>query len=74
MWCVLVGFIGGLVAAPVLALSGVPVVRKVVKGGIVAGHSVSDWAHRRRNDWHNMVQEARAELDANRTAANPPTM
>ena len=74
MWCAILGFVGGLIAAPMIALGGAPVVKRVVKGSIVAGHGVSDWAHARRNDWQNLVQEARTELNAHRAATDTPAM
>jgi hypothetical protein len=78
MWCVFLGFVGGLVAAPVigLGLGGGAVVKRVVKGGIVVGDTVSDWAHARRDDWHHLVQEARTELHTRRdpNATNRPTI
>lgn len=66
MWCVFWGFVGGLVAAPVLAVGGRPIVKRVVMGGIVVGDTVNDWAHERRNDWRNVVRDAKTELRGRR--------
>lgn len=75
MWCLFLGFVGGLVAAPVIALGGGSVVKRVVKGSIVVGDTVSDWAHARRDDWQHLVQEARTEVHTRRdpTVTNRPT-
>ena len=76
MWCVFLGFVGGLVAAPVIGLGGGSVVKRVVKKSIVVGDTVSDWAHARRNDWDRLVHEARTEVHTRRdpNVTNPPAL
>jgi len=61
MWCAILGFIGGIIAAPIIAIGGKPALKKVVVGGIVVGHTVNDWAHAKAGEFQEFVAEARTE-------------
>ena len=71
---VIAGTLIGMVSEPFLtALAGAvrPVVKEMVKGGLIMGAATSDLVDGFHNEWFTLVTEARLELET--LASDSPT-
>lgn len=56
-------FLLGAASAGILKRVGRPIIREVVKGGILLGREAQTFADGVRQDWEDIVAEARAQID-----------